>query len=378
VSSFEQLRDVLAVETAPVADGGPRRKMVDYGGGATRGAEYGAAFGQGIGRGTGLVQWYPGHIASAERQLGEQLKRVDVVVEVRDARCPLATTHPKVGEWAGKKPRLVVCTRADQVTAEARAAWLAWFNEQGTPVTFVDARLGRGTRRVTRACLAVGEAVNARRTRRGLLARPVRVAVVGFPNVGKSALINRLVGRRVAKSAPRPGVTRTLNWVLLRDKATDSGIYDKMRNRAENESVQLLDSPGVLPPRLDDQMAAVRLAMCDDIGEAAYIAEGVAGVLAEHLRWVEGVMPQAIAPSDPLRARYGDRPFELADEYAASEERRAYFGERFIRGLAEARYHGDESRAAKVLLRDFRIGRLGTCSIEVPPSVATFKFSSES
>jgi len=373
VSSFEQLRDVLAVQTARGESVRGRPQMVDY----TRGAEYGNAFGQGIGRGTGLVQWYPGHIASAERQLGEQLKRVDVVVEVRDARCPLATTHPKVGVWSGKKPRLVVCTRADQVTAEARAAWLQWFKEQGTPVTFVDARLGRGCKRVTRACLAVGEAVNARRTRRGLLARPVRVAVVGFPNVGKSALINRLVGRRVAKSAPRPGVTRTLNWVMIRDKSYESGLYDKMRNRAENESVQLLDSPGVLPPRLDDQMAAVRLAMCDDIGEAAYIAEGVAGVLAEHLQWVERVMPQAIAPSDPLRTRYGDRPLELAAAYAAGEERKAFFGERFVRGLAEARYHGDEQRAAKVLLRDFRIGRLGTLSIEVPPTVGTFSWEGE-
>ena len=181
------------------------------------------------------MQWYPGHIARAERLLREQLKLVDVVLDVRDARIPLATSHPSVPEWAAHKPRVLVLAREDMISDAARRAWAEYFGEQGTHAHFVNGKTGEGVKRVARAAAAVGAEINARRAARGLLPRAARAVVVGFPNVGKSALINRLLNRKVVASAPKPGVTRQLRWVVI------------------NPDLHLLDSPGVLPPRLDDQ-----------------------------------------------------------------------------------------------------------------------------
>ncbi|GJP69898.1 hypothetical protein CLOP_g899 [Closterium sp. NIES-67] len=279
-----------------------------------------------------LVQWYPGHIAKAERDLKEQLRWVDVVIEVRDARIPLATTHPQLDEWIGDKPKVLVLNREDMVTAADRRAWAEYYGdrEDGGAFCFTDGQHGAGILKLTRQAMSVSKAINTRRRDKGLRPRSVRAAVVGFPNVGKSAVINRLLNRRVVASAPRPGVTREVKWVRL------------------GEGLDLLDAPGVLPARIADQAAAARLAMCNDIGEAAYAVAGVAAILVELLKRLPTAGPHV------LSNRYKIKADELS-------------GEEFLEALADRLCMGDVNQAAHRVLKDFRRGAFGWIALERPP-----------
>ncbi|MBD6618914.1 ribosome biogenesis GTPase YlqF [Komarekiella sp. 'clone 1'] len=283
-----------------------------------------------------LIQWYPGHIAKAEKNLKEQLKRVDVVLEVRDARIPLATHHPQISEWVGSKARVLVINRVDMITPQVRSLWIDWFKRQGEVPYFTNAQHGKGIAEIMQAAQAAGVALNQRRRDRGMLPRPVRAVVIGFPNVGKSALINRLLGKRVVESAARPGVTRQLRWVRI------------------SEHLELLDAPGVIPARMEDQEAALKLAICDDIGEASYDNQLVAAALVDLLNYLEAVAPDLL-PKKPLQSRY-----EL-DSISDT-------GDVYLHALAEHRYKGDVERAARQLLTDFRKGLLGTLPLELPPN----------
>jgi ribosome biogenesis GTPase A len=157
---------------------------------------------------TPAIQWYPGHIAKAEKALKEHLNRVDVVLEVRDARIPLATHHPQVDNWVGSKNKVLVINRLDTISPAMRKLWQEWFALQGEPTWMTNAQTGTGVLQVAKAAQKAGIEINKRRSDRGMLPRPVRAVVIGFPNVGKSALINRLLKKRVVESAARPGVTR--------------------------------------------------------------------------------------------------------------------------------------------------------------------------
>ena len=148
-----------------------------------------------------IIQWYPGHIAKAEKNLKEQLKRVDVVLEVRDARIPLSTHHPQVKEWIGNKSRVLVINRLDMILPQVKSIWSEWLKKQGEVPYFANAQQGQGITAIAKATQIAGTELNERRKQRGMLPRPVRAVVIGFPNVGKSALINRLLGKRVVESA---------------------------------------------------------------------------------------------------------------------------------------------------------------------------------
>ncbi|MGB3240875.1 MAG: ribosome biogenesis GTPase YlqF [Geitlerinemataceae cyanobacterium] len=281
------------------------------------------------------IQWYPGHIAKAERQLKEQLKRVDVVLEVRDARIPLATHHPQLAQWMGDKSRVLVLNRLDCISPTVRDGWQTWFQSQGDRPYFTNAQHGTGVEAVSKAAQQAGEAVNRRRRDRGMLPRAVRAVVIGFPNVGKSALINRLLKRRVVESARRPGVTRQLRWVRISDR------------------LELLDAPGILPWKLENQAGALKLAICDDIGEAAYDLEQVAKSFVELVRELGDRYPD-LMPDNPLQTRYGIDPEAMS-------------AEDYLYQLAQHRASGDIGRTAKLILTDFRKGLLGSLPLELPP-----------
>ncbi|MEY2984410.1 MAG: hypothetical protein RLZZ568_1027 [Cyanobacteriota bacterium] len=276
-----------------------------------------------------LIQWYPGHIAKAERQLKEHLKKVDVVLEVIDARIPLASQHPDVPLWIGDKPKLVILNRVDMIPETLQHQWLDWFRAQEQAVYYANAKKGTGVKAIRKAAQQAGKAVNEKRQRRGMQPRPIRAVVMGFPNVGKSALINRLLGRKVVESARRAGVTRQLRWIRISD------------------SLELLDSPGVIPLKLDNQDNALKLAICEDIGEAAYENQAVAITLIDLL------LDLALVPC--LRDRYQVVPDQMN-------------GELYLMALATERYNGDRERAAVQLLNDFRKGLLGPLPLEIPPS----------
>ena len=281
-----------------------------------------------------LVQWYPGHIARAERLLKEQLKGVDAVLEVRDCRLPLSTSHPEIGNWCGEKMRIVVLNRADMVSDKERAKWVNYLKSTGdVRVVLTDARAGKGVKKVKEMAMEVSDEINAKRKAKGLLPRPVRAAVVGYPNVGKIALINRLVGKAACASAPRPGVTRDLRWVRI------GGDLD------------LLDAPGVLPARMHDQRAASRLAMANDIGEASYIASTMASAMIEELKR----LPTWRSIKPGIVKRFKE---ERVDEMS---------GEEFVQRFADKTCGGDVERAGTRMLNDFRGGHIGNFCLELPP-----------
>jgi ribosome biogenesis GTPase A len=277
-----------------------------------------------------LIQWYPGHIAKAEKALLEQLKRVDVVLEVRDARIPLSSHHPQVQQWVGSKPRVLVLNRVDAISTGARKQWQKWFQTQDETPYYTNAQSGQGVAAVAKAAQLVGVDINQRRQQRGMQPRPVRAVVIGFPNVGKSALINRLLQRRVVESAARPGVTRQLRWVRI------------------SPELELLDAPGVLPSKLQDQAAAAKLAICDDIGEAGYDNQRVAAILVDLLL----AQPES-AELQPLQERYQLSPGDMN-------------GEAYLEALGQHRFQGDRERAARLLLQDYRRQNLGAVALEWP------------
>ncbi|KAA8550868.1 hypothetical protein F0562_002552 [Nyssa sinensis] len=276
------------------------------------------------------VQWYPGHIAKTERELKEQLKLMDVVIEVRDARVPMSTSHPQMDAWLGTRKRILVLNREDMISTADRNAWAAYYARQGTKVAFSNGQLGMGTMKLGRLAKTLAAAVNVKRRAKGLLPRPVRAGIVGYPNVGKSSLINRLLKRRMCPAAPRPGVTRELKWVQF------------------GKDLELLDSPGIIPMRISDQTAAIKLAICDDIGERSYDVVDVAVILVQMLSRLPAVGTRA-----------------LHDRYKIDTDGRC--GKTFVQKLALQLFNGDINQAAFRVLTDFRKGKFGWIALERPP-----------
>ena len=274
------------------------------------------------------IQWYPGHIAKAEKQLLEQLKLVDVVIEVRDSRILMSSKHPKIEKWVEGKSHILVCNRIDSITSNVKTQWMRWFTEQDRMAYFTDAQAGKGMVDLLKAAQVAGEKVNERRHGRGMLPRPVRAVVVGFPNVGKSALINRLLKKRVVASSNKAGVTRQLRWIRISDQ------------------IELLDTPGVIPPLLHDQDAAMKLAICDDIGQAAYDNVLVAAEAVDLL----------IKLNAKLSSRYVIDPATVTS------------GIEYIHEVAALnKFQGDLDKVARLILYDFRKGKLGAIALEMPP-----------
>ncbi|XVE73135.1 hypothetical protein DITRI_Ditri11bG0093300 [Diplodiscus trichospermus] len=281
-------------------------------------------------RGLRPVQWYPGHIAKTEKELKEQLKLMDVVIEVRDARIPLSTTHPQMDLWLGNRKRILVLNREDMISTADRNAWAMYFSRQGTKVVFSNGQLGMGTMKLGRLAKSLAAGVNVKRRAKGLLPRSVRAGIVGYPNVGKSSLINRLLKRRMCPAAPRPGVTRELKWVRF------------------GKDLELLDSPGILPMRISDQAAAIKLAICDDIGERSYDVTDVAAILVQMLAKHPTVVRKA-----------------LENRYKVDLDGQC--GKILIDKLALRLFNGDLHQAAFRVLSDFRKGKFGWVALERPP-----------
>eukprot|EP00581_Thalassiosira_minuscula_P004341 CAMPEP_0183748986 /NCGR_PEP_ID=MMETSP0737-20130205/68053_1 /TAXON_ID=385413 /ORGANISM="Thalassiosira miniscula, Strain CCMP1093" /LENGTH=564 /DNA_ID=CAMNT_0025984729 /DNA_START=298 /DNA_END=1992 /DNA_ORIENTATION=- len=378
------------------------------------------------------VNWYPGHIAKAERQLSETLKSVDVVIEVRDARAPKATAHPSVGKWTAGRPRVVVLTRVDTVTARSRESWREAYENLGADrweerlggdernrnvqlrkerskyddgsaeegveeVLFVDAKRGQGTHAISRAVYRAGRHMNERRNRRGLNDRPLRVGIIGFPNVGKSALINRLLGRKRARTANTPGVTRSLQWIrVATDKYSTSASGSGNRNNSGANNIrkkgfELLDSPGIIPSDMLDQNDALLLAACNSVGVGAYDNQAVAAYLCDRIQnlvlmgketeaapqWRQkcveryGFDPVKPLSEQNIAARWGSENTDGSANtwiaFAAANQDRIPTGEDMLFIVADNTCKGDPENAARKILQDFRTGRMGPVALQLAP-----------
>ena len=282
------------------------------------------------------IQWYPGHIAKAEKKLKETIKRVDLVIEVRDARIPLSTSHLHLNNWIKDKKHILVINRSDMISKTAIHKWTSWFKNQNMFPLWCDSKKGIGIKEICKAATDSRLSIDKRRQLRGMKLRPIRALTLGFPNVGKSALINRIAKRRVVDSARKAGVTRTLRWIRL------------------NNGIDLLDAPGIIPPNLDDQKSALNLAICDDIGEAAYDLDSVA---KEFLRIISKLHTNPITNiSIPkISSRYG---FDFNQNFRDPDE--------WIKLASEKHTSGNERRMANRLLEDFRTQMLGRICLEVP------------
>ncbi|KAL7126605.1 hypothetical protein ABFS83_14G199400 [Erythranthe nasuta] len=231
--------------------------------------------------------------------------------------------------WLGNRKRIIVLNREDMISASDRNAWASYYARQGTKVIFANGQLGMGSLKLTRLAKALADGVNIKRKSKGLLPRPVRAGIVGYPNVGKSSLINRLLKRRMCPAAPRPGVTRELKWVRF------------------GKDLELLDSPGIIPMRINDQSSAIKLAICDDIGERSYDFSEVAAILVQILARLPAVGNKA-----------------LYNRYKIEADGRA--GRNFVEKLALKLFNGDTHQAAFRILSDFRKGRFGWSALERP------------
>ena len=277
------------------------------------------------------IQWYPGHMTKTRRMIGENLKYVDVVAEVIDARIPIASRNPDLDELVGGKPRVVILNRADQADPAASKVWGAYFRAQGISVLECDARSGAGVKQFSPVMRAALKEQIARWKEKGQVGRPVRVMVVGVPNVGKSTFINKVARRKSAKAQDRPGVTRGKQWV-----AVDAGL-------------DLLDTPGILWPKFEDQEVGRCLAYTGAIKDDIMDVEELGCTLMEEL---SARYPQALAERYKLTPEPDTPGWELLE--AAGRKR----------GFLISGGEVDLERMARVLLDEFRGGKLGRFTLE--------------
>ena len=246
------------------------------------------------------IQWYPGHMTKTRRQMEEDVKFVDIVAELVDARIPISSRNPDIDSMVGDRPRMIIFNRADQADPAVTARWLAWFKEQGYAVLETDAKSGKGVNQFSGVIkAALKEKIEAWKAK-GQVGRPVRVMVVGVPNVGKSTFINKVAKRKSAKAGDRPGVTRGKQWVNV-----DSGL-------------DLLDTPGILWPKFDDEEVGRRLAYTGAVKDDVIDIETLACHLMQmlHKRY-----PEALKERYKIDMPEGTMGYDLLQEGARKRGR---------------------------------------------------------
>jgi ribosome biogenesis GTPase A len=284
------------------------------------------------------IQWFPGHMTRAKRQIEEKLKLIDVVFELLDARIPQSSRNPMIDEITGTKPRLILLNKADLADPDQTTEWSRYFRAQGHATHAIDANAGTGVKELAGKAKELLQEKIQRQIDKGMKPRPIRALIVGIPNVGKSTLINRLAGRNIALTGDRPGVTKGQQWIRF------------------GGELELLDTPGILWPRFDDPIAGFRLAATGAIKEEILHIDEVACFVLRILVERYGSV---------LTDRYGleGLPNELPDMQAAIDVLES-IGKR--RGCLVSGGHVDFEKAATLLLRDLRSGKLGRMTLESP------------
>ena len=281
------------------------------------------------------VQWYPGHMTKAKRQMQEDIKLIDLIIELVDARVPLSSRNPDIDELGKNKSRLILLNKSDLADERQNEAWKTYFQAKGFYVVKVDSRNGSGMKAINNVIQEACKEKIERDRRRGIKNRPIRAMVVGIPNVGKSTFINTFAGRACAKTGNKPGVTKGKQWIRL------------------NKGVELLDTPGILWPKFEDQQVGLRLALIgaikDEILNIDELALELIAILTEHYPGV-------------LHARYeveeDQTPANIIEQIAVK------------RNCIQKGNELDYTKAANLLLEEFRSGKLGKITLEFPVTVA--------
>ena len=279
-------------------------------------------------------QWYPGHMTKAKRMMQENIKLIDLVIELVDARIPLSSRNPDIDELGKNKARLVLLNKADLAEDKWNDAWAEYFKKKGFSVVKVNSRKGGGIKSIQGVIREACAEKIERDRKRGILNRPVRAMVVGIPNVGKSTFINALAGKACAKTGNKPGVTKGKQWIRL------------------NKQVELLDTPGILWPKFEDQEVGLKLAFIGSIKDEVLQTEELAAELIHF-----------------LRTAY---PEVLADKYNIERDEDDYVVLNHIAKSRNCIVRGNEldtEKAALLLLDDFRNGKLGRLTLEYPQEI---------
>ena len=275
------------------------------------------------------VQWYPGHMTKAKRQMQEDIKLIDLIIELVDARVPLSSRNPDIDELGKNKARLILLNKADLADERQNEAWKNSFQAKGFFVVKVDSRSGAGMKAIQAAISEACKEKTERDRKRGIKNRPIRAMVVGIPNVGKSTFINTFAGKACAKTGNRPGVTKGKQWIKL------------------NKSVELLDTPGILWPKFEDQEVGMRLAYVGSIKDDILNMEELSLNLIDFLRqYYPGVLERRYQISEE------GRPVEVLEAIARA------------RGCLKKGEELDYAKASGILFDDFRSGKIGRITLE--------------
>ncbi|MBY8912212.1 ribosome biogenesis GTPase YlqF [Bacillus sp. YC2] len=278
------------------------------------------------------IQWFPGHMAKARREVTEKLKLIDIVYELVDARIPMSSRNPMIEEILKNKPRIMLLNKADKADAAVTAQWKNHFEQQGIPSLSINSVNGQGLHQIVPSSKELLKDKFDKMKAKGIKPRAIRALIIGIPNVGKSTLINRLAKKNIAKTGDRPGITKSQQWVKV------------------GKELELLDTPGILWPKFEDELVGLRLAITGAIKDSIINLQDVA---VFGLRFLEEHYP------DRLKERYSlqDIPEDIAALFDAIGEKRGCF---MSGGLI------DYDKTTEVIIRDIRTEKFGRLSFEKP------------
>lgn len=276
-------------------------------------------------------QWYPGHMTKAKRMMQENMKLIDIMIELVDARIPLSSRNPDIDQLAANKSRLILLNKTDMADERVTAQWEEYFKEKGFYVARTNARSGKGVKGTQAIVMDACKEKLERDRKRGIKNRPIRAMIAGIPNVGKSTFINNLVGKACTKTGNKPGVTKGKQWIKL------------------NKNIELLDTPGILWPKFEDQQVGLRLALIGSIRDEILNQDEMAIELIEYLKnHYQGIL------ADRYQVHENEDKVKILEQIALNRNCKMKGNEL------------DYEKASKIVLEEFRNGKLGKISLETP------------